>query len=230
MFDADGFVIAASSNVVVNGENGTDFKEKAFESAAVINHNQATETDFQKDILDKEASKVMGSDIVGGSDHDKAGEVAHDVHEVGFAAIVFEFTGGPQIDVQNIEWAAEGPRENELAVTGDGPVGGKAVGALEAPVSNIFAAMGPEEPEADAMECLVDSHVTGGGGGMVSGENVTAKRKGNNDQHQKFGVILDRLVDDQFAVDQGRAVLANVVAVGGVEGSNVRFGKGFASG
>jgi hypothetical protein len=151
-----------NSNVVVNGENGTDFKEKAFESAAVVNHDQATETNFQEDILDKQASKVVGRDIVGGSDHDKTGEVTHDVHEVSFVAIVFGFARGPQIDVQNIEWAAEGPRENKLAITGNGPVGGKAVGALEAPVSNVFAAVGPEETEADAMECLVDAHVTGG--------------------------------------------------------------------
>jgi hypothetical protein len=36
---------------------------------------------------------------------------------------------------------------------------------------------------------------------VVSGENVVAKRKGNNDQHQKSGVILDRLVNDQLAVN-----------------------------
>ena len=56
--DSDGFVIASSSDVDANAQNGADFFEEAFESAAVTDNN----------FLDMEAGKIVSTDI-GGSNH-----------------------------------------------------------------------------------------------------------------------------------------------------------------
>jgi hypothetical protein len=61
---------------------------------------------------------------------------------------------------------------------------------------------------------------------VVSGEDVATERQGNDDEHQHFFVVLDRLEDDKLAIKEGEAVLANVVSVGGVESRDIRLRKG----
>ena len=47
VFDADGFMVALGGAVKGDVEEEADFFEKAFESAAIINNNDATKTDFE---------------------------------------------------------------------------------------------------------------------------------------------------------------------------------------
>jgi hypothetical protein len=53
----------------------------------------------------------MGSDVVGGVDEDKSGKVAHGIHEVGLATVIGDLSRSPEIDVEDVEGAAEGPAE-----------------------------------------------------------------------------------------------------------------------
>ena len=157
--------------------------EEAFEGATVVNNDEAAEPDFEKNVLDEEPGKIMCGDVIRGGDQNEAGQVAHSVHEVGFTAVVGDFTGGPEVDMQDIKGAAERPRENKLTVAGNRSISGDAVRALEAPVCDVLAAARPKEAEADAMEGFVDTHVAGRGGRMVSGEYVAAKGRRDNDEH-----------------------------------------------
>jgi hypothetical protein len=56
---------------------------------------------------------------------------------------------------------------------------------------------------------------------VVSGEDVATERQGNDDEHQHFFVVLDRLEDDKLAIKEGEVVL-----VGGVESRDIRLRKG----
>jgi hypothetical protein len=126
--------------------------------------------------LDKKASKIVSSNVVSCVDKNKTSKIAHGVQEICFATIVGNFAGSPKIDMQDIERAAKGPRKDEFTVAGDGAVGSDAVWTLKNPIGNVFTIEGPEEPESDAMQSLVDTHVPGGRRGMVSRENITTKR------------------------------------------------------
>ena len=59
MFHANSFVVAAISDMEVDIQSRTDLLEQALESAAIINSDQTAETDFQKNILDKKAGKIV---------------------------------------------------------------------------------------------------------------------------------------------------------------------------
>jgi hypothetical protein len=167
----------------------------------------------------------MGSDVVSGIDKDKTSEIAHGIQKIGFAAIVGDVARGPKIKMKNVKWTTERPREDEFAVACDSAVGSDAMGALEDPVGNIFATERPEETKTNAMKSFVDTHMAGGRGCMISRENVPTKRERNNDKHQEFFIVLDRLEDNKFAFEEGQAILANVVTVSGVEGRKVGFSK-----
>ena len=197
--------------------------EEAFESAAVIDNKETTETNFQKNFLDEEAGEIMGSDVVGGIYQNESGEIAHSIHEVSVPAIIGNITGCPEIDVEDVERATEGPRKNELAVAGDRSVGRDAVGTLKNPIGNILATVRPEESKTNPVQSLVNAHMASGRGGMVGREDVATEGQWNNDQHQHFLVVLDRLEDDKLAVQQRKAVLTNVIAVRRVEGRKIRL-------
>jgi hypothetical protein len=127
--------------------------------------------------LNKKASEVMGSDVVlGGVDEDKSGEVAHGIHEVGLATVIGYLARSPEIDVEDVEGAAEGPREDEFTVARDGTVGSDAMSALKDPRSNVFATVRPKESETYTMQGFVDAHVTSGGRGVIGGEDVATER------------------------------------------------------
>jgi hypothetical protein len=125
--------------------------------------------------LNQETSKIMGSDVVGGVDKHKTGEVAHGIQEVSVAAVIGNFARSPKINMENVKWAAERPREDELAVASDSAVGSDAMRALEDPISDIFATEGPKEPKTNAMESLVNAHMTSGRRSVVSRKDVAAE-------------------------------------------------------
>ncbi len=122
--------------------------------------------------------------MVGGSNKDKTGEVTHGIHEVGLDTVVGNFAGGPEIDMENVKRAAERPREDELAVASDSAVGSDAMRTLENPISNVLATEGPEEPKTNAMESLVNAHVTSGRRSVVSGKDCATKRARDDDEHE----------------------------------------------
>jgi hypothetical protein len=77
--------------------------------------------------------------------------------------------------MENAKWAAERPREDELTVASNSGVGSDAMRAMENPISDVFATEGPEEPKTDAMEGLVDAHVTSGRRSVVGGKCVAVE-------------------------------------------------------
>jgi hypothetical protein len=104
------------------------------------------------------------------------------------------------------------------------------VGTLEAPSSNVLVAVRPKEAKADAMKGFIDAHVACGGGGVISRKDVTTKGEGNDDKHQEFGVVQDGLVNNQFAINERHFVLADIIAICGMQGRAVRPGERGACG
>ena len=51
------------------------------------------------------------------------------------------------------------------------------------------------------MEHFVSEHVTGGGGGMVGGEDGAVKGLGNDNQQKRMGVITELLGDDKMVME-----------------------------
>ena len=49
---------------------------------------------------------------------------------------------------------------------------------------------------------------------MISRKDGTAERKRDNDEHQHFGVVLDGLKDNQFTLDKGQPIAAEIIVVG----------------
>jgi hypothetical protein len=80
VFHTDGLVIAPSSNMDADIQDGADRLKQAFEGTAIIDNNETAETNFQKSFLDQQSCKVMGGDAAGGIDEDEPSEVAHRVH------------------------------------------------------------------------------------------------------------------------------------------------------
>ena len=103
--------------------------------------------------------------------------------------------------MQNEEGDAHRPGEDEFAVGLDVAGGGNAVGALLAPVGHILADLRPKEAEVEAVKHFVSAHVTGGGGGMVGGEDGVVKGLGNNNQQKRTGVITELLGDDKLVTE-----------------------------
>ena len=75
------------------------------------------------------------------------------------------------------------------------------MGALLAPVGHILADLRPKEAEAEAVKHFVSVHVTGGGGGMVGGEDGVAKGLGNTNQQKRMGAIAELLGDDKTVME-----------------------------
>jgi hypothetical protein len=180
MLDGNSFVIASSSDVDVDMQNLADGLKEALKSTAIVDDDETTKADFQKDLLDEQTSKIVGSDVAGGGNKNEPGKIAHSVQEISFSTIISDVARRPKIDMEDVKGATEGPRENELTVASDSAIGGDTVRALENPVGNILATLRPEEAKTNAMKSLVDAHVAGGGGSMVSGEDVATKGERDN--------------------------------------------------
>ena len=71
---------------------------------------------------------------------------------------------------------------------------------LKDPVGDVLLATAwPKEAKTNAVQGLADTHVAGRRGCMVSQEDVSSKRQGDDDEHQKFLVVLDRWESDELA-------------------------------
>ena len=51
----------------------------------------------------------MSCNVVSSVDNDKTSEITHDIHEIGFTTVVFDGARLPKVDMEDLEWAAEGP-------------------------------------------------------------------------------------------------------------------------
>jgi hypothetical protein len=158
----------------------------------------------------------VGCDVRDCCDDHKTCEVTHSVEQIGVAAIIGNFAGGPEIHMEDIERTTQRPREDKFAVAADGTIGGDTVWAFEDPISDVLAIEGPEKSKPDSMKCFINVHMAGSGGGVVSGEDSTAERGRNNNQHEQFFVVLDTLKDDQMVVDNSDAIAPNVITVSGM--------------
>ena len=125
----------------------------------------------------------MRCDIGGGCYQNEPCQITHCIQEVGFATIVGDVTRGPEVDMEDVEGATERPGKDEFAVAGDGPVSSNAMWALETPVGDILATVGPKEAETNAMECFVDTHMSGSRGGVICGEDIAMKGRWDDDEH-----------------------------------------------
>lgn len=189
MLDTCGFVIATSGNVNHDVQNGADRLEETIESSAIINNDKTAKANFQKHDLDQQTTKVMGGDVVGGSDKDETGEITHGVQKTCLAAVVSNFARGPEVNMKDAERAAEGPRKDKLAVACNGAIRSNAMWAVTnpIPIGHIFVTEGPKELEADTIEGFVNAHMTSRReSSMVSREGAAAKRQRNNNKHQQF--------------------------------------------
>ena len=133
--------------------------------------------------MNKETGKIMSSNVVSVIDEPEASQVAHGVQQISFATVISNVAGGPKIDMENVKGTAKGPGEDKFTVASDGAVDSDAMRALEHPVGDVFATLWPEESEADAVKSLVDAHVPSRRRGVVGREDVTSKRKWDDNQH-----------------------------------------------
>ena len=95
--------------------------------------------------MDKDTSKRLGSNVRDGIQEDESREITHGIQKVRLATVVGEITGCPEIQVQNVERAAEWPGENQFTVARDGTVRCDAMWAREHPRGDVLAAAWPKE-------------------------------------------------------------------------------------
>jgi hypothetical protein len=156
VFNANSLVVAVSSDMNINIQNRANRLEKAFESTAVIDDDQAAETNFQKDFLNEKTSEIMSGDVASsGIDEDKTSEIAHGIHEAGLATVVGNVSRSPEIDVEDAEGTAERPRKDKLAVASNGAVGGDTVGTLQHPSGIIMSLRHSGQKKRRRMQCKV---------------------------------------------------------------------------
>jgi hypothetical protein len=117
----------------------------------------------------------MSSDVVSGIKKVKTGKVAHGIQKTSIAAVIGDLARSQKINMKNVKWTAEWPREDELAVASNRVIGSNTMRALQNPIGDVFAAEGPKEAKADAMEGLVNTHVTGGRRSVIGGNIVAAE-------------------------------------------------------
>ena len=159
-------------------------------------------------------------------DKDKSGEVTHGVHEVSLATVVCDITRSPEIDMEDVERAAQSGQEKMSSLLREMvPFDRDAVRALKDPVGDVLAAQGPKETEADAVQSFVDPHMTSRGGCMVGGEDVMAKGQRDDDEHEHLLIVLNGLEDNELALKKRESVLVDVITVGSMESSEIGFRK-----
>jgi hypothetical protein len=200
--------------------------KEALESTAIVDDDETTEADLQKDFLDEQTSKIVGSDVAGGVNKNEPGKIAHSVQEISFSTIISDVARRPKINMEDVKGATEGPRENELTVASDSAIGGDAMGTLKNPAGDVLATQRPEEAKANAMKSLVDTHVASRRRSVVSWKDVTTKGKRDDDQHEHLLVVLNGLKNDKFAIEKRDSVAADVIAKRSVESSKVELSEG----
>ena len=195
------FVVAASSRMEFQFEQFAHGFEKAAKSTTGVDNNHTGETDREEKLLHENVGEIGGGNVREALDYDHAGKVTHGGEDVsGAVRDIGGVTGLPKIDMKDVKRAADGPREQKLAVATDSVFSKDAVGALPNPIQDVGAEFWPEEAEADAMQSLVFFRVSSSWGGMVSGEDVTAKWKRNNDEQESAAVGRNILTEGEAAV------------------------------
>ena len=61
---------------------------------------------------------------------------------------------------------------------------------------------------------------------MISREDIAAERKGDDNEHQHFGIVLDGLKDDQFTLNKGQPITADIIAVGLMKRGDISVREG----
>ena len=61
---------------------------------------------------------------------------------------------------------------------------------------------------------------------MISRKDVAAEQKRDNNEDQHFDVVLDRLKDDQFTLNKGQPITADIIAVGLMKRGDISFREG----
>lgn len=123
-FDTHGFVVTTSSSVEFQFELCTHGFEEAAKSAAGVDNYRISETDFEEKLLHEDMGEIDGGNVRDAFSEHHTSEIAHGGENVGGAVDeVGGVTGLPKIDMENVKWATDGPREQELAVAADSSVG-----------------------------------------------------------------------------------------------------------
>jgi hypothetical protein len=102
-------------------------------------------------------------------------------------------------------------------VATDSVISKDAVGTLLNPSDNVGAELWPEEAKANAVLCLVFFRVRGGGRGMVSREDVTAKLGRNDDEEEGTTISRNVLPEGETTVGERDRTGAEVLAVSRVD-------------
>jgi hypothetical protein len=110
----------------------------------------------------------------------------------------------------------------------DNTIGGDTVRAFQHPIGDIPAAEGPKEMETDAVEGLIHTHMTSHWQGVICREDRAVEGSRNNNQHQKFLVVLNALENHKAVVDNNSHAIAapKIVSIGRVDLSKRESGCG----
>jgi hypothetical protein len=73
------------------------------------------------------------------------------------------------------------------------------------------------------MQRFVNTHVAGSRRSVISREDIATKRSRNNNQHEKLGIVLDRLENDQLPINESNTVLADIIAVCRMQSKHIRW-------
>jgi hypothetical protein len=208
------FVVATSSRVEFQFEQGAHGFKVAAKSATGVDDNGTGETDLEEKVLHENVSEIGRGNIGETLDNDHTGKVAHGSEDVsGAVGVVDGVAGLPKIDMKDVKRAADGPRKQQLAVATDSVVGKDAMGALLNPSDDVGAELWPEKAKADAMQSLIFFHVCSGGRGVVGGKDVATERDRNNDEQESTTVGRNVLTEGKTAVQEGDRTRAEVLAV-----------------
>jgi hypothetical protein len=198
-FDTDGLVVAVGSGVEANTKESAGIGKNTAKSAACVDNNEATHTDFQEDLLEQDSSQLMGMGVGNGNADNKLGEIAHGGEEITIAGVGNGGTGAPKVTVEDKHGSSDGPTEKYFTVTADALVGKYAVRTFFDPFDNIETAAWPEEAHADSEECLVSTKVAANGTAKENIKNKAAEQRRHNDE-EKGVARLEALPDDDAAM------------------------------
>ena len=112
----------------------------------------------------------MRRDVGDGRLNNKTSKVTHAGEQVGVATIVSECARCPKVNMKDKERAGDGPGEDQFLIFTSLFVGQHTVRAHAHPGGNVAAHLGPEKPEAKAVQCLELAHVAGNWAGVVGTE------------------------------------------------------------
>jgi hypothetical protein len=180
--NTDGFVITTRGGMETNAKEFASGSEDAAKSAASVDDDKAAHADFQQCLLEEEAGKFVGMDIVNWHTNHELGEVAHGGEKMTSTGFGDSSAGAPKVTMQDKHRCGDGPAEENFAVSTDTLVGEDAMGAFLDPVDNILAATGPKEAHTNAEQSFVCTEMTTNRAAMKHIEDKTAQRRGHDNK------------------------------------------------